>query len=258
MKQYPTCHSQYTDDTLQFCLQDGTRLEWLPLPSETETVVSSRRTAGYTNEPPSEHRRKPRTGLIVFASAVATVLVLGVLGVGYLIVSRGARQRAAAENLNVNVNQQQAEAKPTPSPTPSATPTPANANTQPTPDMTQTSREVTKAIAGWESDTESLDIDDLADRYADRVDYYRTPGANRDFVKRDKERAFSMYDSVELQISGIKISPGKTPDSAVAEFDKAWTFDGDRHSEGKVRSRLTMTKIDGKWLIDGEQDIKVY
>jgi hypothetical protein len=132
------------------------------------------------------------------------------------------------------------------------------ANTAPRPNAAEVGREVTKAVAGWQEDTESLDIDNLGGRYADTVDYYRNPGASRDFVIRDKERAFSMYDTIRFEISNMQITPGKSPDTATAEFDKAWVFEGENHSEGKVRTRLSLRKSGGNWLIDGERDIKVY
>jgi hypothetical protein len=281
MKQCPACRSQYTDDTLQYCLQDGTPLEtytpdpnegtWRSVEPEEETVVSERRRAetpvaypvdrNEIRRPASSPERKSRTGLLVFATAAATLLVLALAGAGYLIFSRGGRQDTARTNANVNVTVVRTpESTPTPSPT--ASPSPAsnsvNSNAAATPNPTEVGREVTKAVAEWQEDTESLDTDRLMDRYADNVDYYRTSGASRDFVRRDKERAFSMYDSVRFEISNMKITPGSSPDTAVAEFDKAWTFDGENHSEGKVRSRLALKKIDGQWLINGERDLKVY
>ena len=280
MKQCPACRSQYTDDTLQYCLQDGTPLEsiiresddeaWHTEASEEETVVSERRMPGLPAEArradrdsrPAliEPKRKSRTSLVVFVTALGTLLALGILGAGFLILSRG-RQNASRNNSNVNVAVAKSP-EPTPSPSPTASPSPAsnsaNANAEPRPNNAEISREVTKAVAGWQDATESLDTDSLYDRYADAVDYYRNAGASREFVVRDKERAFSMYDSIRFQISNMQITPGRTPDSAVAEFDKAWVFDGDSHSEGKVRSRLSLRKVDGRWLIDGERDVKVY
>jgi hypothetical protein len=280
MKQCPACRSQYTDDTLQYCLQDGTPLETIMRESggetgqaeipEEETVVSER----WVSRPPAapvildrdtrppydEPKPKGRTGLIVFVTAIGTLLVLGILGAGFLILSRG-RQDSSRSNTNVNVAIAKSP-EPSPSPSPTASPSPAsnssNVNTEPTPNAGEIGREVTKAIAGWQDATESLDTDSLFDLYADTVDYYRNPGATREFVIRDKERAFSMYDSIRFQISNMQITPGKTPDTAVAEFDKAWVFDGESHSEGKVRSHLSLKKIDGRWLINGERDVKVY
>jgi len=271
MKRCPACRSQYSDDTLQYCLQDGTPLEsvsgYPDEPLEEETVVSERRTHAVTTPDAEtvvfEPRRRNSTGLIVFVSALGTMLLLAILGAGYWIASRG-RQDTSRSTTNVNVAVVRTP-DPTPSPTPTISPSPASnsansniANASPRPDAAEVGREITKAVAGWQQDTESLDIDNLAGRYADTVDYYRNAGASRDFVIRDKERAFSMYDSIRFEISNMQISAGKSPDTATAEFDKAWVFEGENHSEGKVRTRLNLRKTGGRWLIDGERDIKVY
>jgi len=294
MKQCPACRSQYTDDTLQFCLQDGTPLEtiavdpqegvWRDVSPEEETVVSERRPAPPPVVPPESarqaeaprptehirrtepvHERRParRTGLLVFASVVGTLLLLSILGAAIWMFTRNNRQETARDaRVNVNVARN-AEPKPSPTTTPSQSPASnsVNVNTETSssvPTAAETSREVGQAVSDWVADTESLDIDNLVQRYAGTVDYYRTSGASRDAVRRDKERAFSLYDSVKFDISNMEITPGKTPDTATAEFDKAWVFDGENHSEGKVRSRLNLKKVDGEWLITGERDIKVY
>ena len=275
MKRCPACRSQYTDDTLQFCLQDGTPLQtvaaessegtWQPAPPEEETIVSERSSRPYPPVPTPGNvvpaRTKSRTGLLIFASALGTLLLVGILAAGYLISRRAQQNARSGSNINVNVSRTPEPAQsPSPTPSPSPTSNAANANSEasPTPDAAEMSREVTRAIADWQNDTESLDIDNLVDRYTDPVDYYRTPGASREFVRRDKERAFSLYDSVNFDISNIRISPGSTPNTAVAEFDKAWEFDGENHSEGKVRTRLTLSKVEDRWLISGERDLKVY
>lgn len=266
MKQCPECKTRYTDDSLQYCLQDGRPLEWIMTEPEEQTVVSERHRPIFptpTHDPAHDRPpRRSRTGLIVFVSALSTLLVIGLIGAGAWILSRGGRAETARENVNVNSGIPR-KSDPTPSATPTASPTPESsapnsAAANRTPISAETSREVTREVAGWEEATESLDADNLTARYADKVDYYRTAGANRDFIRRDKERAFSSFDSVNFEISNMKITPGKTGDIAIAEFDKAWEFDGEQRSVGKVRSRLTFKKQDGRWLITSEQDIKIY
>jgi len=267
MKQCPACRSQYTDDTLQFCLQDGTPLSHLIADSEIDTVVSTRDPQRQMRRRPAiepevlaaPSRRPQRTGLIVLVTALTTMLLFGIIAAGYFIASRSKRQNTASVNVNVARNDTNIT-NTRPSPTQTVSPTPASANSpaEPSPDPEEVSREITKAIAGWESDTESLDMDALIGRYANTVNYYRNGMASRETVKRDKDRAFAMYDSADIEISNIRITPGKTPDTAIAEFDKAWVFEGESRSEGKVRSRLSLRKSGGRWLINGEQDIRVY
>jgi hypothetical protein len=94
--------------------------------------------------------------------------------------------------------------------------------------------------------------------YADRVDYFRTDGAGRAVIAQDKERAFSQFDTVNFRISNMDINVSDTGDTATAEFDKEWRFEGDHVSEGRVRSQLKFKKIGGRWLITSEKDLKVY
>lgn len=263
MKQCPSCRSRYTDDTLQFCLQDGTPLAAVYADNETETVISARPAAiappSLREDLPLARQPRRRTGLIVFVTMLATMLIFGLATATYFIASR-ANRNTPAENVNVAVIPANNNIRSMPTPTATITPASnrSNANASPTPNPKDVSREVIKTLADWEADTEALDLDALMTYYADRVDYYRNPGAVRETIKRDKDRAFSRFDSINMEISNIRVSPGKDGNTATAEFDKSWVFEGDSRSEGRVRSRLTFTRVNDKWLISGEQDIKVY
>ncbi len=61
---------------------------------------------------------------------------------------------------------------------------------------------------------------------------------------------------MRANISNMDVSvKGET---ATATFDKEWTFSGDGSNSGKVRSQLTFRRINGRWLITGERDVRVY
>jgi len=96
------------------------------------------------------------------------------------------------------------------------------------------------------------------DRYAETVDYYNHHSVGRDVVRKDKQRAFSMFNSINVTISNMDVSLGPDGQTAAAAFDKQWVFIGDHRNEGKVRSQLTFRKVNGEWLITGERDLKVY
>lgn len=117
MKQCPTCQSQYTDDTLQFCLQDGSPLRFAAGSTESptiafneqETVVSGRKsdqinTPPLTNPtdwnpnqfqtnsaapaaPPAEKRSG--TTAAVFATAFVMLLLFSFVGIGAWLYLRG-------------------------------------------------------------------------------------------------------------------------------------------------------------------------
>lgn len=271
MKRCPSCGTQYTDDTLRYCLQDGSPLEDDLAPisqgGETETVISSRvrdREAPATRITPGTAGREPahrsgRTALIVVLTALLTLLVLVVGGVGAWLLSRRDDGRdsvrfnnAKPENSVLNASSEPpSTSAASVSPTPSATPTP-NINR---PEITKA---VTDQIASWKENTENFDADALMRNYADRVDYFRTAGASKQQIWADKQRALDRYDSIQFDITNIKIDVDPPGETATAEFDKAWVFEGETSSRGKVRSQLKFRKFGGRWLIVSEKDLKVY
>src|SRR3982750_4878024 len=148
MKQCPNCKTQYTDDTLVYCLQDGTPLAEVftpgDLPDETATIVSDRTRARaadptiVTGRPTFERPRPRRTSTvaIVLLTAIATVLIVGFAAIGYVIYSRHKQKedaRFTPDGTTLNTAstpapKPSATPSPTPSATPSATPTPINKN----------------------------------------------------------------------------------------------------------------------------------
>ena len=96
MKQCPSCRTTYTDDTLTFCLSDGTRL--IDVPDEEPTVVRDRKAAsGRDDSAPtsaSPGRRTPehvaprssRWVKIAAAVVFAGIAGLAILGVGGAIL----------------------------------------------------------------------------------------------------------------------------------------------------------------------------
>lgn len=124
MKNCPACKTQYSDDTLQFCLQDGTPLEWMGqaetqtvVLGETETVVG-RGGQGRVNIPvadpnqsawqPSQvthvatampEKKGSNTMLAVLITAVGMLILFGIIGLAALFFWKNA-QRASVGNTN--------------------------------------------------------------------------------------------------------------------------------------------------------------
>lgn len=96
MKQCPICRTTYTDDTLAFCLSDGTRL--VDVADEEPTVVRDRKAIGggvdaaappgSSSQGTSEHLPSESSRWIKIAAAVivAGIAVLAILGVGGTIL----------------------------------------------------------------------------------------------------------------------------------------------------------------------------
>ncbi|MBS1794348.1 MAG: hypothetical protein JSS81_10870 [Acidobacteria bacterium] len=290
MKHCPTCYTQYTDDTLRFCLQDGTPLQPAlgePAPTvayhEQETVVSNRRSDPIITPPvtnPTNWQPAPissnanyqtpekRSGVpvAVFATAFILLLFFGAAGAGLWLYYKGVTRDPNANLLlakkspdpDFSKTASNSASNPTKTTaTPSAT-TAANAAT-PTPvDAEQVKRDVAARVDSWKAAAESHDLDGYMSNYAETVDYYTKSRISRGSVRSDKQRAFDAYSSLRYTISNLSVTPDASGNNATAVFDKEWYFSGAKTSAGKVRSELRLTKVGGKWLIAGEKDLKLY
>ena len=275
MKVCPSCKTQYTDDSLAFCLQDGSPLvavESAPIgTTEAETVVRHRQPV-VGNGSRSEVTRVADTAGGRGSKAMMIIAVLLIALIGAVIVlalgltwyfwrpSPAASNNSPANTHNVNspININRGSPTPTASPSPSAT----VASSTPTP-RTNTGDEVAvsevrKTIEKWREATEAMDSGSLMQNYASTVTYYRLGSASSDFVRRDKERAFKIFTSMSMEISNLNVSVAASGDQASAEFDKEWVFRGGGDLMGKARSQLKFSKVDGRWLITAERDLRVY
>ncbi|MGI8545032.1 MAG: L,D-transpeptidase Cds6 family protein [Aridibacter sp.] len=301
MKYCPNCENIYADDTLQYCLQDGSPLtdesnknSDIPMVTlqEQETVVSSRQPDQVKfdlNDPPERIEREERQSVstpviqpepkksnnlsLILATALLTLLVFGLAGIGaYFYLNKNNKNSELVKDANSATNKNSSESIKKPaenlaSETPEIedtlekTPTPDEPEETPTPevDLGEIKNDISDRISSWKSQTESQDLDDYMNGYADRVDYYTKRGVSKNFVRNDKQRAFSKYDSVKFDISNIRISPSSDGRTANVVFDKEWNFSGvEDNSSGKVQQQLKLKKQGGNWLITSEKDLKVY
>ncbi len=279
MKNCPNCGTQYTDDTLQFCLQDGGRLVLSGDPVSPTVAFGEFKTSPSDRGKTSQSRDweeskvtrvssvEPSSSssiLFVIAASLVMLVVLGAAGIGIWLYLNRERQRANISDNSVNqgANSTLVEMPDNRvSPSPAATPR-SNAdltsNAHPPPDLNEIKRDVSKKIMYWKSASESLDLDSHMSNYAGTVDYYNRRGAPIAFVRKDKHRAFSKFDSISINITDISVSIDPSGEIATAVFDKEWVFDGASRSTGKVRSQLRFRNVNGEWMITGERDVKVY
>ena len=298
MKYCPTCQTRYTDETLRFCLQDGSPLTEIAdsdsnMPTvafdSEETIMASRQVEPIRvelpglerhSQPPTQDRipvaapvetKKSNTAIIVLLTALVTLLLLGGGAIGAWLFMKNRKTEVAANVSNApktnrptnanSVNNQENSVSNSESNALTPTPT-ATASPKPTlkPDETKNiTADVEKVIDDWKDASENLDINRHLGNYADTVDYYKAGKVSRARVRADKQTAFDQYDSINFNISNVKITPDASGEKATAIFDKEWTFEGEeKYSSGKVQQLLTLNKINGRWLITGEKDLKVY
>lgn len=285
MKHCPRCNSSYTDDNLQFCLQDGN-----PLVSyqnqEPETVVRQNSPANQMridiaqpqtqtqpqfSQPNYSQTQPPKKSnmlLIVLATIFGVVVLLGLGGIaGFLYfnqsktpeISQNTKTNStnsntnsnansnANVNANTNVNANVNVATPTPKPT-----------LKPA-EIATTKKDVENQIYGWKSASENHSLDANMNNYADTVDYYKGGKVSASKIRADKQKAYNSFDSINIEISNLKVTPDPNGEKVTATFDKDWDFSGaEKFSRGSVQQQLVFTKINGKWKITSEKELKVY
>jgi hypothetical protein len=194
----------------------------------------------------------------------AILFIAGAAAAWYLLSGKQISRGVNSTNSNVRNSQESKGDVPTPSPRPSASqeasiPARQMPSQRPTEiSVEQARQEVSQFVDQWRSNTESMDVDSYMANYAPTVDYYKRRGATWAQVRNDKTRAFGMYHSIRMDTSNMTVSVDESSERATAEFDKEWDFRGDRNSSGKVRTELRLRRKDGRWLIIGERDVKVY
>jgi hypothetical protein len=263
MKYCPVCSTSYDDESLNFCLKDGTPLEIsgraegdtpTVVLGEQETIV---RTSPVTPPPyvSTQPRKKSNTVLIVLLTVFILLFFLALAAAGLFYWQMRSGQTANNSNQKISPS-------PTPSvkPSPTASPTASPARSPVSDDeLDQVKDDVKKKLELWKSLGEARDLESNLKNYADHVDYYNAKNVTRDFIAKDKRRASEIYDTFNIDLKNINITPDPGGDKATVVFDKEWEFSGpEKSSSGKVQQQLKLEKISGEWLITSEKDLKLY
>lgn len=316
MKSCPTCQRIYTDDTLSYCLEDGTRLvpgsdadlgrtlvlgdtdaphdppptEILP-PSLAPTIGAQQkhptptvrqRVRATEQDQPEPHAlgiasvpQRKNTTSVVALTVAATILLLGLGGLGTWLLLRDKDGGETGRTGNISNsstptgnttpgsnNNQRPEMSP--SPTPQQTPTPLttpSATPQPTPgvDTATARKEVISALNRWTETMRSANLDAHMANYASTLHtYYLQSNYSAERVRANVAKAFAKYDTFDVRLSNMTIEVDPSGQRAVATFDKTFTFSGATTYKGSGLNRFWLEKINGRWLITGEKDLKTY
>jgi hypothetical protein len=236
----------------------GRRVE-IP-PSEPSRRIPPKFTSAHVQRPV---KRRWGTPLAVITTILGMLVLFGIIGfAGWLYLGRQqpgvvANSPTPANTQYRNANSELAANKRVVnSPTPQ--PTIGDEDDNESVDNDEIRSEVTQKLNDWKEQTEALDINSYMAHYAPTVDYYTRPGVSSAFVRNDKQRAFSRYDSLRMNITNLKVTTDASGRTATAIFDKEWDFSGDSNSTGKVRQMMKFRNVDGQWLITAEKDLKVY
>jgi hypothetical protein len=72
--------------------------------------------------------------------------------------------------------------------------------------------------------TESRDMNGYMNYYADTVDYYNKRGASASFMRGDKQRAFNDFDSIEMNVSNLSVTPDASGERRDRRFRQGMGF----------------------------------
>lgn len=115
--------------------------------------------------------------------------------------------------------------------------------------------EILATLNGWAEALRNHDLDAHMRYYADRLDFYYKRGeTGADFVRADRERAFTRFSRLDVRLSGITITTDPSGERAFISLDKSWRFEGEKPFSGSVRQLMWLAKMKEGWRIIGEKD----
>lgn len=265
MKVCPKCHSTFTDETLSFCLTDGSPLVYTEANpdfastelSDAETVFDRDPTLAHLFANPTSIHAQNQTQFLTAQEAAAarnssktavysvllTVLVLGLAAGGIWWFFR--------DNVREMYNPpkeviRSSEAKKISSPLTDE-------------QQEQIKKEIGDFLNSWKTSIEKRDINDQMRHYAKTLEtFYRDSDKDQNHVRAERLKAFERYTSLSLHLTNIDVKP-ESDRFATVVFDKDWVFSGnDRFSSGAVQQEMGLVKSDGRWYIVIEKDLQIY
>lgn len=275
MKHCPSCESQYADETLSFCLQDGTILTDGPKQSTIDTVAftnpltvekflqteemrvkfpdQTRKFKPYFVNPvrPAE---KPKSSRVLWAAVLPMLLVLGAAGFGGWYYLNNQNQVATDKMFVSNPPEK------TSTPNLPVAETVSEKINQPqttNPDNSDVKKEITDFINSWKTSFESRKITEYTAKYADTVNYFDKDGTGIKEISSEVQKTFNSYTEIEIILSNIRVAVDADNDKATAVFDKEWSYETDKDlTEGKAHIKLQFQKIGNEWKIVSEKNLK--
>jgi len=115
--------------------------------------------------------------------------------------------------------------------------------------------DILATINEWAEALRNHDLDAHMGYYADRLDFYYKRGeTGADFVRADRERAFTRFSKLDIELTDITIMTDATGERAYISLNKSWHFEGEKPFSGSVRQLLWLAKMEEGWRIIGEKD----
>ncbi|HEX8891335.1 MAG TPA: hypothetical protein VF779_19460 [Pyrinomonadaceae bacterium] len=213
------------------------------------------------------------TTSVVAVTVIATVLLLGIGGLGAWLILKDKNSSSngndPSRNGNISSNTKSSNTDPSnknsnttvvlTTPTPTATATPySSPSPTPTTDTATARKEIMQALNGW-AVTMNGSLDTHMGYYASTLHtYYLQTNVSAARVRAYIAPAFDKYGTRDVKLTNMQIEVDPSGTSATATFDKTFTFTGNTVYSGSGLNRFWLEKINGRWLITGEKDLKTY
>jgi len=257
MKICPRCLSAYSDEALNFCLVDGT-------PLVEEEVYKLLQSQDGLDKDDTIDVLIPSAKLTKTHQSVIPTLKLEGLEASskwkrYSLIVVGILVLAPVIGLIVWSLQKRNpgnEIMPIPQATISLKKNSVSINPE---KLDQIKQEIAQTLSNWAQTNSNKDIDSHLANYADILEvYYNESNKDKNYVRADRLRAYKRYNSVSIQVENLQIFV-ESENLVMAVFDKSWTMKGpERISTGSVQQEMRFTKVNNRWLINSERDLKVY
>jgi hypothetical protein len=255
MKICPKCHSSYSDETLNFCLTDGTPLVKASVyqeitiggSDEDKTIIDSKYLSSnidLTNKDKIALRTqyiRPFSKKKIIISSIVGLAILIFSIVIFFRTKQGLSSESSITPRQVNIS------------------TKKNDISIGSEQMEKIKTEIIEMLTGWATTNSNKNLDAHLAYYTDTLEiYYTESNKDKNHVRADRIRAYQKYDDVSIQVKNLQISLD-SEQVAVIVFDKIWVMKSPQKiSTGAVQQEMKLVKQDGRWLIASERDLKVY
>ena len=274
MKNCPACGSQYSDDSLIYCLQDGTPLDGDIKQSDVDTIAFTNPAtveklykteeipAGrgqvtqayqpFPQPPARSHKKKSSLPIALSIGAIAA-MIFAAAGAGWFYLQgtnddTGRIEFTAVDQTDLNTGLPVAESLA------------ADTNSNETPAGNESAKaEIGEILNAWAAAAKTKDLAVYLSAYGEKVDYFDTAGATVADVRREVKKIFDAYEEIEIELSNVKIAADPNGNTATALFDKDWSYEnGSSVEDGKAHTRIHFEKTGARWKIVSEKYLKVY
>jgi len=251
MKACPKCHSSYSDETLNFCLIDGTPLVKVDVSRDVtsgvnlgeDTLIDSKihnlnLTGRERPDLPTQSTGSSRNKKFLFLGLIG----LAVLGIFFFLQDR---MRPLSEPADV--------------PKQVSISTRKNDNSISSDQMDRIKGEIAEMLANWAATNSNKNLEAHLAHYVDTLEiYYTESNKDKNHVRADRLRAYQKYDSISIQVQNLQISLD-SEQMAMVVFDKMWVMKSPQKiSTGAVQQEMKLVRLNNRWLIASERDLKVY